>query len=237
MDKNYSNLILYVLCGLALFILFIFFAPLFSNYNAAIFDGTIDLQKTANIGDFIGGVFGSILTSLTLFYVVRTYNFQQMQSELENGRMFFETFDNALDHQLKNLETVLNENKLIGVEYQGKTIEEISLDTFWIPNDMDFWRIYNQYNKEISNIVNCFGQYLFLYDNFQNDIKSKDIIFRSTLYRKHYENCDRLIRNIKYFNFSNEFLESHTNDLIVLLYMMNTQKTLKYCVMDRDFPE
>lgn len=80
-----------------------------SNYILADSEHTVSMSETGNIGDFVGGVIGTVLSFASVFLLILTLTDQRDQNKLERfGQTFYEMLhihnDNVTSMKLKDVD-------------------------------------------------------------------------------------------------------------------------------------
>lgn len=137
--------------------------------------GTINLDKSAKFGDFIGGFVGSIFTLVGIVLLYETLYLQR--KEFEESRKVFETqqFENKFFSLLKLYQDIISSMHYDVVESSEKFIGK----EFFLKHKVDIYTKYNPTNSFFKNRKSAIDSYTNFYIHHKENVAH---YFR-TLYR------------------------------------------------------
>lgn len=128
--EEISSPIILILAFVGFSIFFIFFNSFFNEYGLYTGEGPIDMTVTGQVGDFFGGVFGPLLTGVSIVYVYKTFTDQKDFINTQSN--YFIRSENDQKHQLfeNTFFQLLNTHISLKKEIRIDTLGNCSVNVF-----------------------------------------------------------------------------------------------------------
>ena len=148
-----------------------------------------NVQNLAQFGDFIGGIFGTIITTVSVYYIIKTFRNQsnnEIQKQFDSYYIEFDTFLNSIDasgnlikeyliSKFESIKSDINkiEDSINNTEYSNEIYDTIESVSNIAENETSINRVFDYYS---------------MFEQFQSNLKSEKEQYQNNLLRLNWIN-------------------------------------------------